>query len=433
MVNFNGIGESNYAKHHHFQHFQWGGGGGQRKSLSHKDLRRHSRRLSGFTLVELLVVIAIIGMLVALLLPAVQAAREAARRMQCTNNVKQLSLAMMTYHDSHNRFPAGEGDPLWMSFRRQNDPNATLGHMELYSFLVSLLPYIEQNAFYESIVSANQQCSTTAGQNDGFHPGNHNTHNVGQNGAAVGCPFRGVPVVAFRCPSDGLVAQSPNDRMARTSYHGCWGDLAVRRDSDRRGRGIFSRARGGNAPGVRTISSVTDGTSNTLAISESLAAPDVRDDNRLKIAIVRTGTLGSPQECANFRGQNGMLRDGTDGGGRKGVRWSHAALCFSGFTTTLPPNSTSCVNGSGEWDIENVGYITASSNHSGGVNGGMLDGSVRFLSDSINVGDQSLTEIVRGTQTFNLLQHDQVFTGNSPFGVWGALGSIDGAESTSGL
>ena len=100
------------------------------------------RRSRAFTLVELLVVIAIIGILVALLLPAIQAAREAARRTQCSNNLKQLGIALQNYHDTYHRFPAGcsaTGDPWSGGIHRKG------------SMLVKLLPYVEQSALYDEI------------------------------------------------------------------------------------------------------------------------------------------------------------------------------------------------------------------------------------------------------------------------------------------
>lgn len=105
-------------------------------------------RKRGFTLVELLVVIAIIGILIALLLPAVQAAREAARRSQCTNNLKQLGLALHNFHDVNNRLPASSHDPIFL------DPTYRdyRGERDKWSYLVLILPYIEQKALYDDLV-----------------------------------------------------------------------------------------------------------------------------------------------------------------------------------------------------------------------------------------------------------------------------------------
>ena len=115
-------------------------------------MRRRKLSRQGFTLVELLVVIAIIGILVAMLLPAVQAAREAARRMQCSNNLKQLGIALHNYHNTWDALPPMRGGT-----------NSSLGapwvfdntSVDSLSGLVSLMPYMEQVPLYEQIESAN--------------------------------------------------------------------------------------------------------------------------------------------------------------------------------------------------------------------------------------------------------------------------------------
>ena len=125
-------------------------------------MKRYRRALcAGFTLVELLVVIAIIGILVALLLPAVQAAREAARRSQCTNHLKQIALAMMSNHDQFKHFPTGG----W-SYRWTGDPDRGHDREQCGGWMYQILPFMEEDAIYQ-LGSDGQRDVITAGQKAG--------------------------------------------------------------------------------------------------------------------------------------------------------------------------------------------------------------------------------------------------------------------------
>ena len=188
---------------------KWGG-----KSLNHKDLRRHSRRLSGFTLVELLVVIAIIGMLIALLLPAVQAAREAARRMQCTNHLKQLGLGVHNFHDTHNGMPP-----------------AGLHGLTSFSGFALLLPYLEQTALSELVARAIRDDTWVSPDWDHpnwWHPRRDDPNNV----VLTDDQRRGFASVSFmKCPTR---RSGPSDtgppsavRWWNTAAGGPLGDYAI--------------------------------------------------------------------------------------------------------------------------------------------------------------------------------------------------------------
>lgn len=344
----------------------------------------------GFTLVELLVVIAIIGILIALLLPAVQAAREAARRMKCTNNLKQLALACHNYHDSHKVFPA-----LGM---RGMGGNA--GHN--YSGFIGLLPYIEQTALYDGIMSEARPSG----------PGLPTPWNTGNN--AFLNNYWKTDMEAFLCPSEGSEPPERRESPSLTNYRFCVGDdyhqNHFRADQGRDNRGIFQVER------WLPMSGINDGTSNTVLLGESWVGSGGPSDLQGGIAVNQQAW--NPAACsarynpttkqltdpvrANFRPPGGRLWDGRP--------------YFVGFSTLVPPNGPSCHWGGVDGN-EHMG--TLSSNHPGGANVAMADGSVHFISETINAGNQSVDDIASPGRR------------PSPWGVWGALGSRAGGESAS--
>ncbi|MDR1269811.1 MAG: DUF1559 domain-containing protein [Planctomycetaceae bacterium] len=361
--------------------------------------------LFGFTLVELLVVIAIIGVLIALLLPAVQAAREAARRMQCSNNLKQMGLALHTYHDTYESFVAFKSGPKYS----RTTPVYDIWNM--YSYIIHLLPFVEQTARYEQIYS---YC-----------------HSLDDDDATE---FKGT-VNCYFCPSDGN-ANKPSDSGAaaaglpghtKISYMACMGDaFGGTQEWNNNGikRGIFM----GPHDKWTSFSTVTDGTSNTVAFSESVTYATMNGtDLKGNIAVLGAGTSITDGNWSNnratIRQQCLAARDSADSRqitnpaedkfNCRGWDW-RGAPPQNAFSTVLQPNSPSCA----ENTQPKYGQVlmTATSNHTGGVNVSMTDGSVRFISDTIDHG---------------AITNDGVTTGPSRFGVWGAIGSASGDESQS--
>jgi type II secretory pathway pseudopilin PulG len=411
------------------------------------------------------VVIAIIGMLIALLLPAVQAAREAARKMQCANHLKQLGLAHHTCYDAMGIIPpAGFGN-------RDGGP------------MPPLLPFIEQVWRYE------QLCSIGFPNNTGMYGGIPATlgriniflcpsDGIGDNGQDMQayisgneCQPKNAPILAILgLTAAEAIAQYGNEKLTYSSYVFSLGDF-VRADMyhytlvnppittpnvtghcDPRTpyTTIFSSPSTWNTAwqNANTFTSITDGLSNTIFMSErGILDPSVKGTIRGSIKM-NTGsysfsdhiTLMTPQQCLNTLGTSGnyavtdtdclnryYFNQSTGADTTSDPDQYHAnfpflaALPACRFSTILPPNSPSCMENR---RMQGGGIISANSYHRGGVNGLLGDGSVRFISDNINY-------ISIGTDMSTITPgNPAVITGRSPFGVWGALGSINGEEVT---
>ncbi len=369
------------------------------------------RFFSGFTLVELLVVIAIIGILIALLLPAVQAAREAARRSQCTNNLKQFGLGLHNFHDVFKAFPPHTINWRWCAHHR-------------------LLPYMEQRAAYDLSMSYGGNASNPLGI--GCPPDNGQPTPWDNCGAGPGNAPWNFAFPHLRCPSDPAPRNGDVGDQGCSNYCYSRGDWCGWSEENSPSRGFFRPAANGNPDGTykkaplgTTMSDILDGTSNTIAMSENIIGTDRAA--MIKGGIGRTDALGgdnaqsiNPSACMALVGINGMFVAGTDVRDWRGRRWADGGISFTGFQTIIAPNGPSCMR-QGNWD-EGRGTLTAQSFHPGGVNGLMGDGSVRFISETINTGNLALT-----WQAYNGGQAQ----GPSPYGVWGALGSRNGSESVS--
>lgn len=347
-----------------------------------------------FTLVELLVVIAIIGILIGMLLPAVQSARETARRIQCSNNLKQLSLAVHNYHDTHQKMPA-----------RAAGTQGTGTNQGWLSGWVVLLPFYEQGAMYDRI---------TAGD------------------PAAGVPPWGPPTGqawavwdvspdVLLCPSDPGKFDGNNLRLNNYCFSG--GDDARNMDgqTSENTRGVFGHRF------WHKFAEITDGLSNTVMLSERLrcgnnaggytvAAGEL--DHRFGHAIV-PNVQAQPNRCL-VTTDGYYFVAGTTVERTFGSRWARGAANRAAFNTILPPNAPSCLA-----DVNNAtsgnddqGVVPPSSMHPGGVNVALCDGSVRFISDTIDTGNLGANQA-------------NTYTGPSRYGVWGALGSKQGGETVS--
>jgi prepilin-type N-terminal cleavage/methylation domain-containing protein/prepilin-type processing-associated H-X9-DG protein len=326
----------------------------------------------GFTLIELLVVIAIIAVLIALLLPAVQAAREAARRAQCVNNLKQIGLALHNYHQSVGTFPlANATNTLDESMLPTGWGN--------FSAQAMMLPHMEQQSIYNAC-NFNWECwyFNSVGP---YRPDLYNT------------TAYNTKIASFLCPSDGLAGQS-----SINSYFWCLGTTTDIAGND--STGLFAR---NNAYSTAACS---DGTSNTIAFSEAVVGANAGVVKWRSGPALGSGYAGGAQLDATLNGTtiNNMMTDWatcqsyfqthmTSGDttnivNNKGYRWATGSPNISGFNTLVPPNSNQYSFAGCRLDcpgcgLDYGGYQNATSNHSGGVNVLLGDGSVKFIKSSI--------------------------------------------------
>lgn len=356
--------------------------------------RRRLAAARAFTLVELLVVIAIIGILIALLLPAVQAAREAARRSQCVNNLKQLGLGLQNFHDVNGQLPTTMNNPVFRDSRTNGWPNSNWSR---WSWTAALMPYIEQQARYNLFVD------TYLGKT------------VPWNGS---CPVNTQKIPNLICPSERQYNYVERDSFAPTSYHGNRGDYWL--DNG------WWECRGVFGVGGRTdisFNMVTDGLSNTAAISECKLGQEASKEVTVGIAIGVNGYNGAPPSiCLATAGPGNLYTTAveTRRGWEIGWRWADSFHVYTSYFHMLPPNSPSCGRSAESWAI-----ISASSYHPGGVNVCMLDGSVRFIGDGVDSGNPLMT--VQQSSSYGG-GNPQEYMGPSPYGIWGAMGTSRSGE-----
>ena len=307
-------------------------------------MKRPDPARPAFTLIELLVVIAIIAVLIGLLLPAVQKVREAAARMKCGNNLKQIGLAMHLHEGTYGTFPPG-------TMASGRFVYGSTGGDEWVYLLHFLLPYLEQDNYYRLLRGPNFDL-----QNPWALPL-----------AAWPTETIGLPLNAFLCPSDGSPAvggaECPARPLARSNYLGIFsgyndGENAFQSNSQ--ARAVFNMGKG-----TRTAE-ITDGTSNTIALAEYLRGPTDAET---------TGYFYQNHAGAQF-----LYMTLQPNSAAPDNRFEYFTYCPSDGKYNQPGKNLPCVTGP-----QDQNYASPRSRHGGGVNAVQCDGSVRFFTNGISL------------------------------------------------
>jgi prepilin-type N-terminal cleavage/methylation domain-containing protein/prepilin-type processing-associated H-X9-DG protein len=344
-----------------------------------------SRR--AFTLIELLVVIAIIAILIGLLLPAVQKVREAANRSQCQNNLKQIGLAAMNYHDTYQKLPPA----VIMPYAGNND-NVTLklGSPFGPNWAVLILPYIEQDALYKSIdVSRYPGCTMVPGTSTNFDIADRSWRAI-----------RGANVKTYLCPSDpnnrtpysDPAHGPPEDNWARGNY----GANAGFNDFDHMVNGMEIANTG--IPGITgscvsspvmeanygaKLTTIPDGTSNTIMFNELRAGISPLDPRGVwALGLPSSSITNAGRDNTNPTPNNSLGGQGQNGFG------DEIQNCAEFWTPTIGSQQRMGCQ-SGGTDMTSA---QARSLHTGGVNACFCDGSVHFISQNISQRNWVLLE-----------------------------------------